>query len=1041
MSNYLEIKNKYETLLIEKEKLENESNSYNYSNIRKIAKDKMENITNSYNSFRSQIDPLLSKIEKLSKGNFKFTYINRVFGKYDIDSMKNTFEEEKRNIIAILKIISTSGISSKALEKLTYSLGVLKDIECNFFNVEEAYYNKLLKEAAVNSDACMKNLLNVNKQIKEIEKIIEEKKSTIVEEVEKFNFDKLDLNNNYSKEIKLPIALKETNMDTIIHYWNPLKEKSLIINTVNDKSDTEKKVNDFIKSTIMHFLFSYPELNKKILYCCKQANDEMDKLLGILSQDGKDEKSRGLGNSIFYHGISQIEAKNFNKDIEEQFIYLREEAKNRAILFEKEKVSNIYEYNSLEDISIKDPILVILSNFPDGYEGLVDLDYLLKEGANYGIFFIVINGFEAKNDIYNRNEIDVTKYTKSIYDIKETGLIINKTSYNVGNLQNKNILELVMPLVDIRNKNKKKSIPYEKIGFSQENREPIENGTVISIPVGMCDNEIYNIEFGCGGNSPIAYLLIGAPGTGKSSLIDSLIMNGSMAYSPDDLVFYLLDFKDGMLSKPYEGENAIPHVRLIAAENKEEDADILLNNLIAEKENRNKLFAEVNANNLAEYNKKVGKRMPRIIVAIDECYPIFANSNLEEKSEMLIRQGRSVGIHFFLASQDLKRMTNILKFIDGRFCYYVEKEDAREMIDNKYAQLVSSEIPKGSHKVYASVNSGKDCMIIKPAFHLSKQAHYNKMIRDKFIPLGYKNNLIIVGEKSSLNILDATKETNILKSKNKEKVPFGEDYFTHDVASLTLQEKNNHTIFIAGENETTNNDILTSIIIGALRNNAKIHLIDESYDRDIHNMFHQHPLVYSTLSDGYLEALSSFYEEFNRRIKDRRTKYDPYYLIINCANFVTEFEENKEYQSSSFNEEDFTSPRQGRINISARYNSRVENENNKVLGRDTLFEILPKIKTVSNMFVVITFPSSDIFKNHKERDIIKEFSYKIVQNNINSNIGEILHEGFRIKQLDNLNDNLVYISTGSEYSKVRFYKYNYNNIETKKLIVSSIREE
>ena len=206
-------------------------------------------------------------------------------------------------------------------------------------------------------------------------------------------------------------------------------------------------------------------------------------------------------------------------------------------------------------------------------------------------------------------------------------------------------------------------------------------------------------------------------------------------------------------------------------------------------------------------------------------------------------------------------------------------------------------------------------------------------------------------------------------------------------------------------------------------------------------MFHQHPLVYSTLSDGYLEALSSFYEEFNRRIKDRRTKYDPYYLIINCANFVTEFEENKEYQSSSFNEEDFTSPRQGRINISARYNSRVENENNKVLGRDTLFEILPKIKTVSNMFVVITFPSSDIFKNHKERDIIKEFSYKIVQNNINSNIGEILHEGFRIKQLDNLNDNLVYISTGSEYSKVRFYKYNYNNIETKKLIVSSIREE
>ena len=1038
MNNYLDIKNNYNKLLKDKEKLENELNSYSFDNIKIKAKEKINTIVNNYRSFRSQIDPLLSKIEKLSKGNFQMRKINRIYGNYSIDTLVSTIEEQKRNIIAILKIISTNGLSNKAMEKLNEHLGVLKDVEYCFHIVEEEYFDSLLANAKENYDTCQNRIKKVNKQINDLEILINEKKSTIEDEVEKFKFNNLLINDKYDKEIIIPISLKESKIDTIIQYWNPIKENTLIINTLNDKKETESNVNNLIKSSIIHFLFSYPNLNKKVFYCCKQANDDMDKLLGLLSQDGKDEKSKGLGNTVFYHGITQIEAKNFERDVEDQFTYLREEAKNRSVLFEKENVSNIYDYNSLEDISIKDPILVILNNFPNGFEGCVDLEYLLKEGPNYGIFFIIINAFEKEEKYFSNKEIDVTKFTNAIYGVDERGLIINNDSYNVGILGNKNILELINPLVKI--KNKKKSITYEKIGFGNETREPIEKGTVISIPVAKCDNEIYNIEFGAGGNSPIAYLLLGAPGTGKSSLLDSLIMNGAMAYSPDDLNFYLLDFKDGMLSKPYEGENAIPHVRLIAAENKEEDADILLNNLIEEKERRNKIFKETSANNIAEYNKKATKRMPRIIVVIDECYPIFSNTDLEAKSELLIKQGRSTGIHFILASQDLKRMSNILKFINGRFCYYVDEDEAKEMINPKYAQLVSSEIPKGSHKVFASNNAGKDCVIITPAFHLEKQAYYNKMIKDKWLPQGYENGMIVVGEKSRLDILEATKEKNILKQENKEIIPFGEDYFSHKLSSFKLEEKNNHSIVIVGEDEKVNNDILTSIMIGALRNNAKIHLIDESNDRDVHNIFGSHPLVYSTLEDGYLEALSDFNNEFNKQIKDRRTKYDPYYLIINCLNYISDFELDKEYKSSSNFDDDFETSRPGRISISARYNSRIEEEEKtKIKGRETLFNILQKIKNVNNMFIILVMPSSDIFKNHNEREIIQDFAYKIVQNKVNSSVGDILNEGFRTSQLNNLNENLVYVSKAKEYSKVRIFRYDFDNNETKRLIIDSVK--
>ena len=78
MDNYLDIKSKYDELLNEKELLEKELKAYNYSSIKDKANEKIETIKQNYYLFRKQIDPLLLKIEKLSKGNFKLSFISRV---------------------------------------------------------------------------------------------------------------------------------------------------------------------------------------------------------------------------------------------------------------------------------------------------------------------------------------------------------------------------------------------------------------------------------------------------------------------------------------------------------------------------------------------------------------------------------------------------------------------------------------------------------------------------------------------------------------------------------------------------------------------------------------------------------------------------------------------------------------------------------------------------------------------------------------------------------------------------------------------------
>ena len=91
------------------------------------------------------------------------------------------------------------------------------------------------------------------------------------------------------------------------------------------------------------------------------------------------------------------------------------------------------------------------------------------------------------------------------------------------------------------------------------------------------------------------------------------------------------------------------------------------------------------------------------------------------------------------------------------------------------------------------------------------------------------------------------------------------------------------------------------------------------------------------------------------------------------------------------------------------------------------------------MFIILVMPSSDIFKNHNEREIMKEFAYKIVQNKVNSSVGDILNEGFRFKQLDNLNENLVYVSSAKDYTKVRFFRYDFDKVETRRIVIGSVK--
>lgn len=1046
MGNYANIKRKYNELKIELNEINLKLQELSLSNLEKKATEKIDDIKNSVETFLEQIKVILKKVERLSHGTFNSEYVSSGNLFFDENNILEILEDQKKNVLLILRAISSNGVSAQYISKLKSTLGNLYYIKDNSTKLHKKYLDKLVKDSKTLTFELKQRKNSIEEELESIKGNIYSYKENLQNDIKRFKFENMTLNDKYDNRVVLPIALKEDEIDTVVQFWDPFKDLVLLINNLDNSLETEKNSIKLIKSAIMQFLYAYPNLDKKILYCNKTTNNEMNKLLGLIAQDGKSEKNKGLGNRVFFRGVSEIDTNDFKREVAKLIRYLSDELKARSLLFENEQVRNIYEYNSIEDINVKPPILVVMNNYPLGYEECKDLDFLLTEGSQYGIFFIIVKK-DIEIDRYrhdDENDIDVERYACLKVGINSQGLFIDGENYQIADINN--VANLLKPLIEIKEKNKKKNILYEKIGFGEITRSTKDNETTLSIPVGKEENEIFNIEFSSGSNSPLAYLLIGAPGTGKSSLIDSLIVNGAMTYSPDDLIFYLLDFKDGMLSKPYEGENAIPHIRLIAAENKEEDAEILLKNLIAEKERRNSIFTDNHVQNIAEYNKIAKEKMPRIIIAIDECYPIFSNSELSSDTALLIRQGRSTGIHFFLANQSLNKMSNILKFIDGRFCYYVaDKSEAREMI-GEYAELVSSEIPKGSHCAYASMDSGKSCVMIRPAFHGGSKNHkeYNRKIREKWLPQGYTNNLVVVGEKSELFIDEVCKNSNILKSNNLNLIPYGEDYFNHNISTFELDEENNHSLFIIGEDENISSNIFTSIMIGALRKKAQIKLIDESKERSLHKIFGSHPLVESSLKDGYLKLLNDFNEEFKKRIGNRRIKQEPYFLIINGLNFIDDFENDKQYSSSSTSNANFELPKtSGRIDLknwhSSMKNSEADEKSSVIFGRKTFFNIIEKIKDTNNIFIIFSAKTSDIFKSFDEKKKIKEFDYKLVQNNPNSSVSDILNDSFKRKNLNGLNENLILVSTPKQYSRVRLFKYDLNNKSHQKLIVDAVK--
>jgi hypothetical protein len=153
-------------------------------------------------------------------------------------------------------------------------------------------------------------------------------------------------------------------------------------------------------------------------------------------------------------------------------------------------------------------------------------------------------------------------------------------------------------------------------------------------------------------------LIAGKTGSGKSTLFHVIITNLALWCSPEQIEFYLVDFKKGVEFKCYASRR-LPHGRVVAIESDRQFGLSVLERVDAELRRRGDLFRKLGVQDLPGYKRAGGtETVPRSLLMIDEFQEFFVEEDRISQSaavllDRIVRQGRAFGIHVLLGSQTL----------------------------------------------------------------------------------------------------------------------------------------------------------------------------------------------------------------------------------------------------------------------------------------------------------------------------------------------------------------------------------------------------
>ena len=211
-------------------------------------------------------------------------------------------------------------------------------------------------------------------------------------------------------------------------------------------------------------------------------------------------------------------------------------------------------------------------------------------------------------------------------------------------------------------------------------------------------------------------LVAGTTGSGKSETLQTYMLSLAINYSPDDIGFFIIDYKGGGMAHLFDG---LPHMIGQISNLSGNQVYRAMVSIKSENRRRQRLFTEHGVNNINNYtklykNKEASEPIPHLFIIIDE----FAELKREEPDFMkelisVAQVGRSLGVHLILATQKPSGTVddNIWSNSKFRLCLRVQdRQDSNDMLHKPDAAYITQAgrcyLQVGNDEVFELFQSG-----------------------------------------------------------------------------------------------------------------------------------------------------------------------------------------------------------------------------------------------------------------------------------------------------------------------------------------------
>ncbi|MCY3020843.1 MAG: FtsK/SpoIIIE domain-containing protein [Planctomycetota bacterium] len=391
--------------------------------------------------------------------------------------------------------------------------------------------------------------------------------------------------------------------------------------------------------------------------------------------------------------------------IERKLTELTEHMEKVIQKYLRNRYATIDEYNREAGQMAEPYRFIVIADYPTGFSEVAfeRLAGIATSGARCGVYTLILH--DTRQKLPASADASVLRRNGPLVSEQDDGFIVDDPSLNRGRFSGEPnpVAAQVDALLNAIGRKSQEAVrvevPFEAAAPKKEALWSCSASLGVRLPLGKSGaDRLQYLELGRG--TAQHALIAGKTGSGKSNLFHVIITNAALWYSPDEVEFYLIDFKKGVEFKTY-GVHQLPHARVIAIESDREFGLSVLRRVDKELTRRGELYRKARVQDLPSYRKtNPEEHLSRTLLIIDEFQEFFTEEDSVAQDaalllDRIVRQGRAFGIHVILGSQTLGGTYTLAKSTLGqmavRIALQCNEADSYLILsdDNAAARLLS----------------------------------------------------------------------------------------------------------------------------------------------------------------------------------------------------------------------------------------------------------------------------------------------------------------------------------------------------------------